>query len=364
MQIKSISLPWWLATTKSANSFAFDRVSRTTSKKNRRNEMEKPTLKYDPGSLEVVITHKFDAPRDLVYKIYVDPGLIPEWWGPKNLTTVVDQMEVIPGGIWRYIQTDPQRNVFAFHGVYHSLEPYQRIVSTFEWEGMPGHVCFVTTSFEERDGKTIVTQQNIFQSVQDRDGMIQQGMEQGMVEGDERFNELLDKLTAGETIARSMLHHAGDGTSISITRIFDAPRERVWQEWTNPDLYMCWWGPKDFTAPYARFDLHEGGKFLSCMRGPDGKDYWDTGIFREIREPNRIVYTDSFADEKGNVVPASYYGFKGDTPLEMEVELTLEDVGGKTRLTLEHCGFTDAEMASQAREGWGQSFDKLSSCLG
>ncbi len=317
-----------------------------------------------PGSLDMVITHKFDAPRDLVYKIYTDPNLIPEWWGPRNLTTKVEKMELRPGGIWRYIQHDPQNNIFAFHGVYHSIEPNKQIISTFEWEGLPEHVILVTTTFEDQGNRTIVTQQNVFQSVQDRDGMMQQGMEQGTIEGDERFNELLARLSIGQRMGEHLEHQERYGRSITITRTFNAPRERVWQEWTNPDLYMCWWGPKDFTAPYAKFDLREGGKFLSCMRGPDGKEYWDTGMFREIREPNRIVYTDTFADERGNPVPASYYGMPGDELLEMEVELTLVESGGKTTMTLEHCGFTDAEMAHQAEEGWNQSFDKLADCLG
>jgi uncharacterized protein YndB with AHSA1/START domain len=78
---------------------------------------------------------------------------------------------------------------------------------------------------------------------------------------------------------------------------------------------------------------------------------------------NRIVYTDYFADAHGNIVPPSYYGMKGDQPIEMAVEVRLEDIGGKTRMTLEHCGLTDHEMLDQAKAGWNQSFDKLAECL-
>ncbi len=99
---------------------------------------------------------------------------------------------------------------------------------------------------------------------------------------------------------------------IIITRMFDAPREIVWKAWTDPELTKRWWGPKNFTAPVIRIDLRVGGKYLNCMRGPDGKDYWSTGIYREIVPRERLVMTDSFADEKGNVVPASYYGMTGD----------------------------------------------------
>jgi uncharacterized protein YndB with AHSA1/START domain len=156
-----------------------------------------------------------------------------------------------------------------------------------------------------------------------------------------------------------------EGTGcITITRELDAPRELVWDLWTDPNQYMCWWGPKDFTSPYARFDLHMGGKDLSCMRGQDGKEYWDAGTYEEINEPSRIVYTDTFADQNGNVVPASYYGLGPDKPLELAVEVTLENIGGKTRLIVEQCGLPEGEMVDQAREGWNQSFDKLARCLG
>jgi uncharacterized protein YndB with AHSA1/START domain len=323
--------------------------------------MEKPTYTATPGSLEMVITHKFAAPRDLVYKIYTDPKLIPEWWGPRNLTTTVEKMELRTGGVWRYIQRDPENNIYPFYGVYHSLEPNRRIISTFEWEGMPGHVILATTSFEERDGITIVTQQDIFQSTQDRDGMINQGMEQGLIEGDERFNELLERMKSNPMMSESKaMHH---GKSLTITRTFDAPPERVWQEWTNPNMYMCWWGPKDFNYCGAKVDLRVGGKYLNCMVGPDGKQIWSTGVYKEIKEPNRFVVTDSFADEHGNIVPASYYGMTSDLPLELEVEVTLEDLGGRTKMTLEHCGLPEGEILDLTRQGWNESFDKLDTCL-
>ena len=325
--------------------------------------MEKPTYIAKPGSLDVVITHKYDAPLDLVYRTYVDPKLIPDWWGPRNLTTKVEKMDVRPGGIWRYIQHDVQNNTFAFHGVYHTIQPNKLIISTFEWEGMPDHVLLDTTRFEERNGKTIVTQQNLFQSVEDRDGMLQEGMEQGMTESDERFTELLARIRSGAKMEGSMAHQHTDGRSLTISRVFNAPPEEVWCRWTDPEEYTCWFGPKDYSAPYAKIDLRLGGKYLSSMRGPDGKDVWSTGVYKEIIEPNRLVMTDSFADEHGNVVPASYYGMGDDIPIEMEVEVTLKDVGGKTLLTLEHCGLPEGEIQDQTKQGWLESFDKLDACL-
>ena len=154
-----------------------------------------------------------------------------------------------------------------------------------------------------------------------------------------------------------------NGECITLTRTFDAPCEQVWERWTDPNQYMCCWGPKDFTSPYAKFDLRPGGKYLSCMRGPDRKEYWDTGKYEEIDKLKRIVYTDSFADANGNIVPPLYYGMLGDQPIEMAVQVNLEDMGDKTRMILEHCGLPGGEMNEQANAGWNQSFDKLAECL-
>ena len=144
---------------------------------------------------ELVLTRVFDAPRDLVFKAFTDPRHIPQWWGPKNLTTVVDKMDVKAGGLWRFVQRDQQGNEFAFHGVYHEIMSPERIVNTFEYEGMPGHVLLETVRFEALpDGKTRYTGSSVFQSVADRDGMVRLGMETGARETLDRFAELLTTL--------------------------------------------------------------------------------------------------------------------------------------------------------------------------
>lgn len=148
-----------------------------------------------------------------------------------------------------------------------------------------------------------------------------------------------------------------------ITRIFDAPRERVFRAWADPELLKRWWGPKDFTAPVIQNDFRVDGKYLFCMRSPEGQDFWSTGVYREIAEPERIVFTDSFSDENGNVVPASYYGMTGDWPLESLATVTFEAYGGKTELTLRSAGAPAGEMSDMAKAGWNESFDKLDEVL-
>lgn len=153
----------------------------------------KTTIKAEPGRQELFITREFDAPRDLVFKAHTDPALFVRWIGPRDLTTRLETFEPVPGGRYRFIQVDQDGNEYGFHGVFHAVSP-ERIIQTFEYEGLPesGHVSLETLNLEELPGgRTRLTGQSVFQSVSDRDGMIQSGMETGVNEGYERLDDLL-----------------------------------------------------------------------------------------------------------------------------------------------------------------------------
>jgi uncharacterized protein YndB with AHSA1/START domain len=148
-----------------------------------------------------------------------------------------------------------------------------------------------------------------------------------------------------------------------ITRIFDARRELVWKAWTEPEHLMRWRRPKDFTSPVCKTDFRVGGVYLFCMRSPEGKNFWSTGVYCEIVEPERIVYTHSFADEKGNPVPASHYEMPGDWPAETLATVMFEEHQGKTRLTLRQIGVPSGVMSELAAAGWNESIDKFAESL-
>jgi uncharacterized protein YndB with AHSA1/START domain len=157
----------------------------------------KTTITAEPGKQELTITREFDAPRELVFKAVTDPNLIPQWWGPRYLTTEVDKLDLRPGGQWRFLNRDAQGNAYAFHGVYHEVLAPQRIIDTFEFEGLPetGHVTLETMKLEALPGgRTRLTTQSVFQSVADRDGMLQSGMEEGAKDTYDRLEELLQKM--------------------------------------------------------------------------------------------------------------------------------------------------------------------------
>jgi uncharacterized protein YndB with AHSA1/START domain len=131
-------------------------------------------LTIDREKRELVMTRVFDAPRELVFKTYTDPKLIPQWWGVGKLTTV-DKMDVRPGGLWRYIQHDDSGNQYAFSGVYQEVVPPERLAYTFEFEAMPGHILLETILFAEADGKTTLTSTSVFETLEDLEGILQSG---------------------------------------------------------------------------------------------------------------------------------------------------------------------------------------------
>ena len=153
------------------------------------------------------------------------------------------------------------------------------------------------------------------------------------------------------------------GRALAITRTLDAPRELVWKAWTEPERFMRWWGPKIFTSPRCEIDLRIGGRFLWCMRWPDGRENYTTGEYVEIVPLERLVYTTTFADAEGNAVPASYYGMGDDIAFEMEVTVTFAEQDGNTMMTLTHAGLPAGAISDSARQGWNESLDKLAASL-
>jgi uncharacterized protein YndB with AHSA1/START domain len=149
------------------------------------------TFAIEPNRQEILMTRDFDAPRELVFKAMTDPELVPRWWGPRTHTTRVDAMEARFGGAWRYVVNDADGHETAFRGAYHEMVAPERLVTTFEWEGMRGHVGLVTTTLEDVGGKTRLTELSLFPSVEDRDINISNGMQGGATETMDRLEELL-----------------------------------------------------------------------------------------------------------------------------------------------------------------------------
>jgi len=148
----------------------------------------------EPGVPQVVITREFDAPPDLLFRAHTHPDLLVQWLGPRRLTMTIDRFDLRNGGTWRYRHWEADGTEYVFHGVFHGMPSPDGIVQTFEFEGMPGHVSMWTVTFEEQGGKTLLRQNTVYQSVEDRDQELQYGMEGGISDSMERLDELLARL--------------------------------------------------------------------------------------------------------------------------------------------------------------------------
>ena len=143
-----------------------------------------------PRDREIRIERVFDAPRDRVWQAHTDPALVAQWWGRGN-KLVIERMEVERGGYWRFVEHGPE-GIHGFEGRYREVTPPERIVQTFEWDGMPGHVIVETATFEDLgDGRTRIVTTSLFHTNEERDGMLASGMEQGLGESYAALDRLL-----------------------------------------------------------------------------------------------------------------------------------------------------------------------------
>jgi uncharacterized protein YndB with AHSA1/START domain len=148
-----------------------------------------------PSEKEIVSTRVFDAPRDLVFEAHSSCEHMSHWWGPRKYEFASCEFDFRPGGAWRIVHRGPEGDIPGFRGEFREIVRPERIVWTFEWEGMPGHVSVQTATFEERDGKTTLTATALFDTTEDRDGMLESGMEEGAADTYDRLDEYLETLS-------------------------------------------------------------------------------------------------------------------------------------------------------------------------
>jgi len=148
-----------------------------------------------PSEREIAMTRVFDAPRDLVFEAHTSCEHMSHWWGPRKYEIADCEIDFRPGGAWRVVHR-AEGEEHVFRGEFRQILRPERIVWTFEWMGAPGHVSVETLTLEEQDGKTTLTATSVWDSVEDRDGMLQSGMEEGAAETYDRLDEYLEVLKA------------------------------------------------------------------------------------------------------------------------------------------------------------------------
>lgn len=308
---------------------------------------------------EIVATRVFDAPREIVWKMWTDPEHLAQWWGPKGFRTTVQEMNVKPGGEWRLVMHGPDGRDYNNRVIYREVAKPERLVYEHSPEQGSEPVSFQTTvTFAERGDKTQVGVTMLFPSAAAREHVVKKyGAVEGLAQTLGRLEEKLAEMSGGQS----------DENDFVFTRVFDAPRELVFKAWTEPERLSQWWGPKGCTIGVQKMELRPGGTFHYFMRRPEGQ-MWGKFVYREIVAPERIVFVNSFSNEKGETVRGPFHP---KLPMEILNTVTLTEHEGKTTLTLrgrpinatEEERKTYASFRKSMNQGFAGTFDQLEEYL-
>jgi uncharacterized protein YndB with AHSA1/START domain len=295
----------------------------------------------DTSDRELVITRVLNAPRELVYEAWTEPEHLINWWGPTGFTNSFHEFNMRPGGVWRFTMHGPDGVDYPNKVIFNEVIPQQRLAFILSDDnGKESDAFDVTVTFEKANGKTKLTMRMLFKTAAERDRVVN---EYGAMEGN---RQTLDKLEA--LLAKMQ--------PLVITRLYNAPRHIVFGAWTDEKQLAKWWGPENYTNPVCELDLQPGGKIYIEMTALDGTVYPMEGKFKEIDQPNRLVFTSSAIKDE-----------HGDAQLEILNTITFTEVNGKTELTLiaEILKATPAAQTSVngMQQGWSESLDKLTVLL-
>jgi len=288
-------------------------------------------LAFSPKSV-LQIERVFDAPRALVFEMWVKAKHMSNWAAPDGFTIPVNEGELRLGGQWRSAMRGPDGNGRWLSGTYREITPPQRLVFSHQWDGGPETMVSVT--FEEFGDKTrMIFRQTGFESLAARSGH----------EGG--WNQSFGKLSAylGKFIADDRARAAAndDGKVLELERLFDAPRALVFKLWSSPEHIVRWWGPKGLYLVHCEMDFRVGGEWRFCMQPQQHPGHWIHGIYREIREPERLSFT-YINDNDGH---------------QMLVTVDFLEQDSKTLLKFRQSQFFTVAERDGHGEGWSETFD-------
>jgi uncharacterized protein YndB with AHSA1/START domain len=297
-------------------------------------------LAAPPADRTLSTTRVFDAPREMVFKAWTDPKQFARWFPPDGFTAACE-LDVRPGGSLRVdmkgadpaLGPDFYEKVFPGKGVYQEVVANELLAFTFEASGAedaPPMKMLMTVVFEDEGRKTKLSIHQTAETVADYEALVKIGASEGLRQSLDKLTALLDSRGPDTTVSVS-------GRTLSLTRVFDAPRELVWKAYTDPAHIVKWSFAKDWESPFAETDIRPGGKFRIGMRPADHSEegFVFEGTYREVDKPSRIVQVIT----DGRVMTT-----------------TFDDVGGKTRLTLT---IQMSESEERERAGWGQILENF-----
>lgn len=281
---------------------------------------------------EITISRVLNAPRNLVWEVWTNPHHIKHWWGPNGFTNTIFEMDVQPGGSWDLVMHGPDGKDYKNKSVYTEVIKPEKLV--YDHVSAPKFQFSVT--FTEQGKKTLISIQMLFQSVEQKAKVIKQfGAEEGLKQNIDKLEAFLEK-TREELV---------------ITRIINAPREKVFKAWTDPIELAKWWGPKGFSSPVCEADARPGGRIYIDMKAPDGVVYPMDGEFHEIKTPEKLVFTAAALDENNKRL------------FDALNTVTFIEENGRTKLTL-HVVVSNIRSEGKhhldgMNQGWNESVDRL-----
>lgn len=312
----------------------------------------------DGSDREIVVARIFPAPRELVFSAWTDPRHVANWWGPRGFSTTTHEMDVRPGGTWRFIMHGPDGTNYPNLITYREVVRPERLVYTHVGNTDNDPHAFVSTATfaDLGGGKTQVTLRAVFQTPEDRDFVVKN---YGAVEG---VQQTLERL--GEQVATMGV----DSKPFVIAREFTASRDLVFKVWTDKTHLEKWWGPKGVKILSCTNDFRPGGSMHYGMQMADGTKYWGKWQYRDIITPRRLVFLNSFSNEAGEV---THHPLMSEWPLLLLTTVDFVERDGKTTVTVtwvphespagERKTFDDNHSSMQG--GWGGTFDQLGAYL-
>jgi uncharacterized protein YndB with AHSA1/START domain len=277
---------------------------------------------------ELMLTRVFDAPRSLVFKVWIDPRHVAAWWGPHGFTNPVCELDVRPGGKMRIDMRGPDGTIYPSQGVFEEIVEPERIVFRSGLpDGQGGWLFEIlnTVTFAENDGKTTLTLSARVLHSTDGAAPHLAGMNEGWSQTLERLGAQVATLRSGGQAKSGAAITGTDGASeadreIVLTRVIHAPRELAFEAWTGREHVAQWWGPNGFKTTVHEMNVRSGGVWRFTMHGPDGTDYHSKVVYSRVVKPERLEYSHGSDDDAG--------------PPHFQVTVTFEDQGATTLVTL------------------------------
>lgn len=298
-----------------------------------------------PAIKELVLTRIFDAPRSLVFKAWTDPKHLAQWWGPHGYTNPVCQVDLRPGGALLIHMQDPVWPVNPMAGVFNEISEPERLVFTCfalpDKNGVPQLEVLNTVNFEELNGKTRLTVTARVLKAAPEIAAALEGMTQGWTESLERLGDVLvNPLNTTPLAAREIV----------IRRMIKAPREKVFDAWTNAEQIGKWWGPQGFKTTTYSMDVRPGGAWDFTMHGPDGRDYKNRIVYLQVERPTFLAY--------------QHAGEGADASVQFRSTVTFGEMFGQVSLTLRMVFATAEEREYNVKtygsmEGGKQTLERL-----